>query len=105
MIDLQHVAETAIPLTPRQDRIEMALIRVLASGGTRSELRNVVDRFADLLRLQSVPCERAIGAMRSVALKALDSAPFDVASAVGDAPADRLAMISRWCTARYARGD
>ena len=37
------------PLTPRQDRIESTIERVLRAGGTRSELRDAVAQFLPAL--------------------------------------------------------
>lgn len=104
MVDMQ-IADSVPLLTPRQDRIERALARVLLSGGTRSELRDVVYDFADLLRLQGVPPERAIAAVKGVAQKAMYAMPTSGIPSVGDSPTDRMAMIVRWCTARFYRGE
>jgi hypothetical protein len=92
------------PLTPRQDRIEAAIERVLRAGGTRSELRDVVYQYADHARMQQVPPERAILMVKAVAMRAASSAAAG-SSAAGDSMAERLAMIVRWCTARYYRVD
>lgn len=92
------------PLTPRQDRIEAAIERVLRAGGTRSELREFVHQFADHARMLQVPPERAISMVKAVAMRAVTSTPA-TSSAVGDSLADRLVMIVRWCTARYHRVD
>lgn len=92
------------PLTPRQDRIEAAIERVLRAGGTRSELRDAVYQFADFARIQRIPPERAVAMVKTVAMRAAPaSAPQS--AAVGDSMADRLTMIVRWCTARYFRVD
>ena len=92
------------PLTPRQDRIEATIERVLRAGGTRSELRDAVYQFADHARMQQVPPERAITMIKAVAMRASTSSAA-AASSVGDSMADRLAMIVRWCAARYYRVD
>ncbi len=92
------------PLTPRQDRIEAAIERVLRAGGTRSELRELVYQFADHARMQQIPVERAISMVKDVAMRA-SSATATRSMAVGDSMSDRLAMIVRWCTARYYRVD
>jgi hypothetical protein len=92
------------PLTPRQDRIEAAIERVLRAGGTRSELRDAIHEFADHARLQQIPPERVISMVKAVAMRA--STDADARShSVGESFADRLAMIVRWCTARYYRVD
>jgi hypothetical protein len=92
------------PLTPRQDRIEATIERVLRAGGTRSELRDAVYQFADHARMQQIPPDRAIAMVKAVAMRAQPPSTADTA-AVGDSMADRLAMIVRWCAARYYRVD
>src|SRR4051794_20074012 len=62
------------PLTPRQDRIEAAIERVLRTGGTRSELREAVHQFADHARMQQIALERALILVKGVALRAASSA-------------------------------
>ena len=91
-------------LTPRQDRIEATIERVLRSGGTRSELRDAVYQFADHARMQQIPPERAISMVKAVAMRASPQA-FTTAPSVGESLPDRLAMIVRWCTTRYYRVD
>ncbi len=91
------------PLTPRQDRIEASIERVLRAGGTRSELRELVEQFADLARMQQIPPERAITMVKAVAMRA--SPATTGPSVVGDSLADRLTMIVRWCTTRYYHVD
>lgn len=92
------------PLTPRQDRIEAAIERILRAGGTRSELRDAVYEYADHARMQQVPPERVITMVKAVAMRASSGASVG-SDAVGDSLADRLTMIVRWCTARYYRVD
>lgn len=92
------------PLTPRQDRIESTIERVLRAGGTRSELREAVYEFADHARMQQVPPERALMRLKAIAMRALPGRE-QVPDAVGESMADRLVMIVRWCTARYYRVD
>src|SRR4051812_46539578 len=58
------------PLTPRQDRIEATIERVLRAGGTRSELRDAVYQYADHARLQQVPPERMVSMVKAVAMRA-----------------------------------
>jgi hypothetical protein len=102
MTDQELFEATSQPLTPRQDRIEAAIDRVLRAGGTRSQLREHVYQFADLARVQGTPAERAISALKAIVLRSTKG--FN-ASTVGDSAADRMAMIVRWCTARYYRAD
>lgn len=104
MSDSELQVYPSAPLTPRQDRIEASIERVLRAGGTRSELRDLVEQFADLARLQQVPPERAISMVKAVAMRASPSTT-GMSSVVGDSLADRLTMIVRWCTARYYRVD
>lgn len=92
------------PLTPRQDRIEAAIERVLRKGGTRSELREAVQEFADHARLQQIPAERAVSMVKAVAMRAASSAAA-WSSTAGESFDERLALIVRWCTARYYRVD
>jgi hypothetical protein len=102
MSDQESFVNATRPLTPRQDRIEAAIERVLRARGTRSELRELVHQFADMARAQGIPPERAISTIKAIAQRstmALD------APAVGDSADDRTAMIVRWCTARYYRAD
>jgi hypothetical protein len=92
------------PLTPRQDRIEAAIERVLRAGGTRSELRELVQQFADHARMQQIPVERTIAMVKTVAMRAANSAAA-WSSTAGESFDERLALIVRWCTARYYRVD
>jgi hypothetical protein len=92
------------PLTPRQDRIEAAIERVLRAGGTRSELRELVQQFADHARIQQIPVERTIAMVKAVAMRAAISAAGR-SSTGGDSFDERLGMIVRWCIARYYRVD
>src|SRR4051794_39946327 len=80
------------PLTPRQDRIEAAIERVLRAGGTRSELRELVQEFADHARIQQIPLERALTMVKAVAMRAASSVSA-LPSSAGDSFDERLAMI------------
>jgi hypothetical protein len=104
MVDPELPLYANRPLTPRQDRIEASIVRVLRAGGTRSELREAVYEFADFARMQQIPPERAVSMVKAVAMRASASAATGTL-AVGDSQADRIAMIVRWCTARYYRVD
>jgi hypothetical protein len=92
------------PLTPRQDRIEASIERVLRAGGTRSELRELVQQFADHARMQQIPVERTIAMIKGVAMRARHSAGA-WSETPGDSFDERLALIVRWCTVRYYRVD
>lgn len=92
------------PLTPRQDRIEATIERVLREGGPRSELRDAVHQFADHARMQQIPAERVIAMVKAVAMRA-SPAMRPRSTSAGDSLDERLALIVRWCTARYYRVD
>ena len=92
------------PLTPRQDRIEAAIERVLRARGTRSELRELVQEFADHARIQQIPLERALTTVKAVAMRAASSGAA-APSTAGDSLEERITLILRWCTARYYRVD
>ena len=92
-------------LTPRQDRIERLIVEALRSGGTRSELREQVRHLAQLLRMQGYPPERAAALITALAHSAAPMMPSYDSSAVGDAPADRMSMMLRWCAAEFSRSD
>ena len=106
---MQHLQESAgrtmQELTPRQDRIERAILEALRSGATRSELREQVRELAQLLRMQGYPPERAAALISALANRAAPLMPSDGDSAVGDAPADRMGMMLRWCAAEFTRSD
>jgi hypothetical protein len=90
------------PLTPRQDRIEASIDQVLRAGGTRTQLRELVYQYADLARVQGIAPERALSAVKRI----VERAQLAVSgSAAGDSAAERLALVVRWCTARYYRAD
>ena len=94
------------PISTGPERVESAIEGVLRSGGTRSELRALVDRFADLARVVGISPAEAIARLDAVAGRAAaDTAPSSNAEAVGDSAADRRAMMARWCSARYQRAD
>jgi hypothetical protein len=84
-------------LTPRQDRLEGALIRALVSGAPRSELREIVREYADLLSMQGVSTERTIASLQSVARRARPRMRERDESIAGDSADDRMALIVRWC--------
>ena len=96
---------TRQPLTPRQDRIEAAIIDALRAGGTRSELREHVCQLADLLRIQGVSADGAFTVIRSLGQRATPWMNTRGKPAVGDSPTDRITMMVRWMAARYSRAD
>ena len=102
MTHQDELASADRPLTPRQDRIEAAIDRVLRAGGTRTELRELVYQYTDLARVQGIAPERALIGMKRI----VERASLAVnGSAAGDSAAERLALVVRWCTARYYRAD
>lgn len=93
------------PLTPRQDRLERAIVNVLRANGTRSELREVVDQLAALLHVQGISADRAEGVVRAIGTRATPFMSPPDEAAVGDSAPDRIAMMVRWCHDRYYRDD
>lgn len=94
------------PISTGQERVESAIEGVLRTGGTRSELRALVDRYADLARVIGISPAEAIARLDAVAGRAAAAtSPSSSAAAVGDSVADRRAMMARWCSARYQRAD
>lgn len=106
---MQHLQESAgrtmQELTPRQDRIERAIVEALRSGATRSELREQVRDLAQLLRMQGHLPERAAALISALGNRAAPMMPPYDSAAVGDAPADRMSMMLRWCAAEFSRSD
>lgn len=92
-------------LTPRQDRLENAILAALRAGAPRSALREHVSSFAQLLRMQGHSPESATSVIEALARRAAPLMPARDASAAGDAPADRLGMMLRWCASEFARSD
>jgi hypothetical protein len=102
MYDIDLAASHPTVLTPRQDRIEAALLRTLRANGTRSELRGIVYELVDLFRLQGIPYQRALDAVKAVAARA-GAAMLAEGTAAGDSLSDRMVLIANWCSARYGR--
>jgi hypothetical protein len=92
-------------LTPRQDRIETAILASLRAGAPRSTLREHVRSLAQLLRMQGHSAEGAAALIEALARRAAPLMPQSDPSAAGDAPADRLGMMLRWCAAEFSRSD
>ena len=87
-------------LTPRQDRIEQSLVRLLAGGAPRSQLRERVYEYADLHRLQGSAPERSLAMLKALVHRGLGSQPRR-----GPEPghgADMTEMIVRWYTRRFS---
>ena len=104
MHDLQ-IGGSSQALTPRQDRLEAAIVASLRAHGTRSELRDLVERLSDLFRMTGVPLERAIGEVRALGFRAAPDMLAQGSTVVGESPDDRITMMVRWCSRRYLRGD
>jgi hypothetical protein len=106
---MQHTQErfgrATQELTPRQDRIERAIIDALRLGATRSELREQVRDLAQLLRMQGHTPERASALISALGHRAAPLMPTYDSAAAGDAPADRITMMLRWCAAEFSRSD
>lgn len=107
MTELLPPAAGPVTLTPRQDRIEQTLARLLRRRATRSELREVVYQYADLHRLQGMAPERAVGALQAVVRAALAvqrPQPVGEEQEPASLPADLMSMIVRWHATRFHRG-
>jgi hypothetical protein len=105
MVDSSPYLEAHTQLTPRQDRIEEALVRGLVAGATRSELRNIVHQYCDLLRIQGVSPERTLTSLQSVARRAVPRMQSRENSIAGDSAEELMTLIARWCSARLYRAD
>ena len=106
---MQHTQDSfgqaAQELTPRQDRIERAIMDALRSGATRSELREQVRDLAQLLRMQGHAPDRASALLSALGQRAAPLMPTYDNAAAGDAPADRINMMLRWSAAEFSRSD
>lgn len=100
-----NIGRATHELTPRQDRIERAIIEALRSGATRSELREQVRDLAQLLRMQGHSPERASALISALGQRVAHVMPTHDSAPAGDAPADRINMMLRWCAAEYSRSD
>lgn len=100
-----EIAGTIRQLTPRQDRIEAAIIAAVRSGGTRSTLRVLVEEFADHARIRGTPEDDALRALKALAVRAGPAATGRGDAVVGESLPDRITMMARWLRARYQRAD
>jgi hypothetical protein len=105
MVDSSSYLDVLAQLTPRQDRIEDALVRALASGATRSRLRDIVHEYTDLQRLQGIAPEQIIASLKSLVRRAAPRMRVHEDSLAGDSPEERSMLITRWCSVRCYRGD
>ena len=103
MTELQPQADGPAVLTPRKDRIEQALARLLTRDATRSELREVVYQYADFHRIQGLAPDVAVSALRLIARRSLSTRR--PASLHGDIDSAEVtvAMMTRWYERRYYR--
>ena len=99
MSDSPNYLDVLSQLTPRQDRLEGALVRALVAGAPRSEVREIVREYADLLTMQGVSPDQTISTLQTVARRARPRMRERDESIAGDSADDRMAMIARWCTA------
>ena len=100
-----EIAGTIQPLSPRQDRLEAAIIGALRTGGTRSSLRVLVEEFADRARVRGTSEESALATLKALALRAGPELAARVNGVVGESIADRITMMARWLRSRYVRAD
>src|SRR5258706_14733977 len=99
-----YVEPSPRPLRPRQDRLEAAIGAVLRTGGTRSELRPLVDQLADLFRMQGISLKRPLDTIRALGSRARP-VRNDAEPAVSASPSKRLSLMERWGGERFNRGD
>ena len=102
MSELHPHADRPSTLTPRQDRIEESLIRLLSLQSTRSQVREVVYELADLHRLQGLSADRAIGQLKSVVQRGLFASARRSDLTAGIAT-ETMAMVVRWYQQRFTR--
>lgn len=100
-----EIAGTIRPLTPRQDRLEAAIIGALRAGGTRSSLRVLVEEFADHSRLRGTSEDAALVSLKTLAVRAGPELAARGDAVVGESIVDRITMMARWLRARYVRAD
>lgn len=111
MIEADELSPSPFPavLTPRQDRLEERLARAVASGATRSTVREAVHQLVDHLRLQGIPASRGLEMVMDVASRGSrsmsDAARADQWSSSPFGPLDGLALVPEWAATRYRRAD
>lgn len=103
MMDAE-IAGSIRPLTPRQDRLEGAIIDVLRTRGTRSSLRVLVEEFADHSRVQGTSLDNALSSMKTLAMRAGPEVGVG-GDVVGESISDRITLMARWLRSRYVRAD
>ena len=55
--------------------------------------------------MQGATAERAVSLLRMLGARAMPAMETGYEWAVGDSADDRMAMMVRWCTARFSRDD
>lgn len=103
--DIALSFESAPVLTPRQDRLEAAILHGIRTRTTRSELRESVQHLVDLFRLQGVPAEDGVNRVQVLAARATMDSGQGQQDAAGDTPAERMALVVQWARRRYGRAD
>jgi len=103
--DIIQIGSAPAALTPRQDRIEATIVRLLCARASRSALRDAIEAFADHQRHQGIRPEQAIARLETLASRAMSSVAACEPRGAGDSATDRMSMVLRWCAARYGRAD
>ncbi len=104
MMDTE-IAGSIAPLSPRQDRLETAIIATLRSRGTRNSLRVLVEDYADRTRVQGTPLDAAVSTMKAIAMRAGPDLQEYGDTIVGESISDRITLMVRWLRWRYQRAD
>ncbi|MEO8560900.1 MAG: hypothetical protein ABI601_02420 [bacterium] len=103
MTELQPQTDGPALLTPRKDRIEQTLARLLARDATRSELREVVYQYADLHRIQGMEPELAVTSLKLIVRRAASARRATALTDDVDTADETMAMMIRWYSRRYNR--
>ena len=102
-----HTAQDSaavLDLTPRQDRIERAIVVALRTNAPRSRVREAVCDLVDYLRL--VGHSPAHIREHVLALVRRNAWPDDVSDATASlSGAERVSLVSHWIAERTARAD
>jgi hypothetical protein len=98
-------AWTAQTGTPRQDRLETEILAVLRAGGTRSALRARVEELTMFAKVRGAVLDDVLRTMERIATRVGPELALRADASVGESAPDRLAMMIRWCKARFRRDD
>ena len=102
-----HTAQdttAVLDLTPRQDRIERAIVVALRTNAPRSRVREAVCDLVDYLRLLGHPAAHV--REHVLALVRRNAWPDDVRDeSAGLSSAERVSLASSWIAERTARAD